>query len=254
MPTVVPVSSGQSSEAMAPTLPVPTPTPVTTLTTPLPSQPTVVPTASPQPPLTAGPATPLPDIAVSGWTFVNVQIYPNPYEEGVLLYGDAVNNTGTAQELDYIAGTFYDPAGQIIAAEEDTGDAWLLDVIPANGRMPFGFNIAGVENVTNLELNISAEPSNESPSQDFEFLELDSLIVAEKYCVSGQLQNPGNELEKYLVLVLVLYDEQDKMINFAEYPNPYFEELVGGETLPFEICVDAFKQNVADYEVRAWGQ
>jgi hypothetical protein len=92
IPTTVPVSSAQNLEAMASTPPLATLTPVTTLATPLPSQPT---------------ATPEPDTG-AGWSFVNVQIYPNSDEESSLLYGDVINNTGAAQHLKFITGNFYD--------------------------------------------------------------------------------------------------------------------------------------------------
>ena len=219
--------------------------------------------ASPLPDPVATPAAPspdttnvttIPDMEADGWSFTDVQVYTDQIDNGFLMYGDVINNTGSAQELDYITGTFYDAQGQVIAGEENVIDSWPLDIIPPGARVPFGLTVEGVQNVANLELNLYSEPSEDLPSQDFEFLNTNPSIAVGSYCVNGQLQNLGGELEGYLVIVLVLYNDQNKMINFAEYPEPYFEELVGGETLPFEICVDNFKQNVARYDLRAWGQ
>jgi hypothetical protein len=56
-----------------------------------------------------------------------------------------------------------------------------------------------------------------------------------------------------LVVVAVLYDSQDRVISFGEYyMDP--EYVVGDQTEEFEICVDSYDQDVARYELRAWGQ
>ena len=78
----------------------------------------------------ANPPTSTPVVETEGWAFANVQGYDDQYEDGLLLYGEVINNTGVAQQFEYISGTFYDAQGQIIADENSTGDYWPFKLIP----------------------------------------------------------------------------------------------------------------------------
>lgn len=68
------------------------------------------------------------------------------------------------------------------------------------------------------------------------------------------MRNPGGGLQDYLVIVAVLYDSQDKVVNFGDYYEPYPEDVVGDQTLTFETCTDSPDQDVARYELWTWGQ
>jgi hypothetical protein len=57
-----------------------------------------------------------------------------------------------------------------------------------------------------------------------------------------------------LVIAAVLYNAQDKVINFGSYENYSSEAMAGNATQDFEVCADPLDQEVARYEVRAWGQ
>ena len=119
--------------------------------TPLPTEtalPTDVPTATPA-------ATP----PASEWIFTPAQVYTDQYEDGLLLYGEVINNTGVAQELGYIFRTFYDAQGQIIADENSTGDYWPFKLIPPGERLPFGLFVDGIYGAANFDLQVQAEPS-----------------------------------------------------------------------------------------------
>ena len=180
-------------------------------------------------------------------------MYTDAYEGGLLVYGDLVNNTGASQEIFDIVGTFYDVQGQVVADETSTYSYWPVLVIPPGGRMPFELTVEGTRSADTYDLRVDAEPSGEVPRQDFEFFDLYQRDEGYGYCIGGTLRNPGVELQDDLVVVGALYDAQDTVIGFGEY-YPYFEGLVGDQTEDFEVCADRFNQEVARYELRAWGQ
>lgn len=199
------------------------------------------------------PATTAPNAETSGWSFVGLRVCTDQYEGGLWLYGDLINNTGVYQELFFITGTFYNAQGQAIA---DEGNAYGYSpalVIPPGERVPFELTVEGVQSAANFDLRVEAQPSSQVPRQDFEFSDLDQLDEGYGYCIGGTLRNPGSELQDYLVVVAVLYDGQDRVIGFGEHrADP--KSVVGDETEEFEICVDPHDQDVARYELRAWGQ
>lgn len=55
------------------------------------------------------------------------------------------------------------------------------------------------------------------------------------------------------MVVAILYDSQDRVINFGNYHQPAPTALVGDQMMDFEICVDPLDQTVTRYELRAWG-
>jgi hypothetical protein len=169
------------------------------------------------------------------------------------VYGNFINGTGTSQELGFITGTFYDAQGQVIAGEESTYDYWSVPVIPPGGRAPFELTVEGIQSAANFDLRVKAELSNENPRQDFEFLNLYEDAAEGLYCVGGTLRNPGDRLQDYLLIVTILYDSQDRVINFSDrYADP--EYAAGDDPQDFEVCVDTLSQEVARYELQAWGQ
>ena len=171
-------------------------------------------------------STPTPAPQPAGWSFANVRVYTGEIEAGLLLYGNLINNTGSAQELFFITGTFYDAQGQAIADEESTYDYWPVEFIPPGARVPFELTVDGIQSTNNFDLRVDAEPSGEAPRQDFEFSDLYQETMEYGYCVGGTLRNPGGQLEDYLVIVAVLYDNQDQVVSFGEY-YPYYDEVFG---------------------------
>jgi hypothetical protein len=187
---------------------------------------------------------------MSGWSFLGVRVYTDQYEGGLLLYGDLLNDTGSSQEVWYLTGTFYDAQGQVIADEGNAYGYCPVDVISSGGRVPFDLTVEGIQSAADFDLSVEAEPSSAAPRQDFEFSDLDQLDEGYGYCIGGTLQNPGSELQDYLVVVAVVYDNQDRVISFdSYYTDP--EYVVGDQTEEFEICVDSYDQDVARYELRA---
>jgi len=247
--------------AATPTSPVGTLTTGSTLT-PGPAAPTHTPIPNPmdspiptfQPSPTSPPPTVPPAIEPPGWSLASVRLSTDQ-EEGLVLYGDLINNTGSPQALALITGTFYNDQGQVVAGEDSVHDYWpAVDAIPSGGRLPFELTVDGIQGDARFTLRVEAELSSESPRQDFEFADLKQWNEEGVYCVGGTLRNPGGELQVYLVVVVVLYDNQDRVVNFGDYNEPYPIDVVGGQLSNFEICVDPHGQGVARYELRAWGQ
>lgn len=177
---------------------------------------------------------------------------PDPYDNGLLLHGDVINNTGSGQDLVSITGIFFDTEGQVIG-DANTAAYWPIATVPQGGRLPFELVIMGLQSVANFELKVKAEPSADTLHQEFEFLEVNSSTGAGDYCLVGKLHDLSGTLESYLIVVAVLYDDQEQVINYSDDYKPLPNGLMGGQTTDFEVCVDPLNQAVARYELQAWG-
>ena len=262
IPTPSVVENGSELVASTETLPTPRPGLTVTAEAVVPTNPQAINipdspllTTAPTPVnIEAAPATNPPIIlSPAGWEFTNVQVYPAPDARGLHLYGDVINNTGSPQELDFIAGMVYDAQGQSLAGEDRMVDQWPLDIMPPGAQMPFGLTIDGIQNGANFELNVSAEPIDDFPRQDFEFFNVNSTIKDNKYCVTGSLQNLGNQLEAYLMVVVILYNDQNNVAGFDVSYEFSPQDVLSDQTLDFEVCADPHNQQVAKYDLRAWG-
>ncbi len=247
---VVAVAGGAGANPLpaAPALDDPTPSspPPTTTPPPLPTE-----TPSPTPLPTAAPTvTPSPTTAV--WLFSGVRVVPVQDGNGLLLYGDMVNNTGSAQQLQFVRATFYDIQGQVIPAADIT-DYWPTEAVPPGGQLPFELAVTGVPSPANFDLSVEAVPSDRTPLQDFEFLDLNQSDEGGNYCLSGSLRDQGNEPQEYLVIVAILYDAQNNVVNFGDYYESDPGEEIDENALDFQLCVDPLGQDVARHELRAWG-
>jgi hypothetical protein len=187
------------------------------------------------------------------WSFVGVNGIYDPDWESVFVYGEVINNTGSPQRLSHITGDFYDDQGQVVVGQGDVDDFYQIDVVPPGGVVPFELALYDVQSVADFDLVVIAEPSGEAPRQDFEFSDLDAYDDAGDYCVGGRLRNPGGVLEDYLMIVVVLYNGQDNVIYFDSYEY-YAPGILSQQEQYFEVCVDRYGQEVARYDVRAWGK
>jgi hypothetical protein len=100
---------------------------------------------------------------------------------------------------------------------------------------------------------VEAKPSDDPTRLDFEFLDLEARNDDEDYCISGILGNPGAEVREYLVIAAILYDDQERVVNFIDYGIFGDVGLSSGDLVPFDLCVQPPNQGVARYEARAWG-
>jgi hypothetical protein len=204
-----------------------------------------------------GTYTPEPTLApvgVPGWTFANVHSYPDPYGDGILVYGDIVNGTGSVQELVVVTGTFFDAQGQQIAGPDDMVDYWPFDIVPVNGQLPFELTVLDIQQAADFDLIVDSRPSDQTPHLNFDTAIIEQWSEDGLYCLIGELENRGNSLNEYAVILAVLFDDQNQMLGFGEYYEPEPAEGLADFPLEFDICVDVGDQNVARYELRAWGQ
>lgn len=239
-------TSAASNQAMVPTQPpatlpaeaaTPTQPPVVSLITPVPDFPT---------------ATPV--LKTSEWSFANIQAYPDPYGEGLVMYGDLINDTASTQELARVTGQFYDGQGQLVADPDQTIDFWPIHIVPAGGRLPFELTILGTQNVAHYDLTVEAEPTQGHPHQAFEFSDVGEWEEEGLYCLSGSLQNRGEALHDYVMVVAIFYDNQDHMIKFGEFYETDFENQIDSQPVAFDICIELTAQEIARHELRAWGE
>lgn len=231
------------------------PTPIRQATLVVIGQPT--PGATGQPTPNQNPtATPTPNNGspAGGWAFVNVRVVSDEDEDWVMLYGNMVNNTGSTQEINYVSGVFFDGSGQVIADYDDTLDYWPVQAVAPGDRIPFELTVYDVTRIGQFNLSVFSHPSNQIPRHNFEFSEINSSSEDGEYCVTGQLRNPGGQLNEFLVVGLVLYNGQDQVIDFGTDEAGSPEEISGDNKLEFEACADTLDQNVGGYDVRAWGR
>jgi hypothetical protein len=241
-----PLDSSTPNQAAAPTQP-----PVTSLSqAAAPTQPPAVSFVTPVPDFPT--ATPV--LKSSEWSFANIQTYPDPYGEGLVLYGDLINDTASTQELARVTGQFYDGQGQLVADPDQTIDFWPIHIVPAGGRLPFELTILGTQNVADYDLTVEAEPTQGHPHQAFEFLDVDEWEEEGLHCLSGSLQNRGEPLHEYVMVVAIFYDNQDHMINFGEFYEADFENQIDSQPVAFDICIELTAQEIARHELRAWGE
>lgn len=175
-------------------------------------------------------------------------------DDELLIFGNIVNNTGLAQEITGVSGVFFDAQGQIIADDIDLSDYWSSDVLPNGGRTPFQLSVSGITSAASHNLSVETQPSTEPPRTDFQFLSIKQTNQQNDYCVSADLKNNGNDLSDYLIIAAVLYDGQNKVVNFSDWIEPAPAGIVGEDTYSFEICVSPPNAGVARYELVAWGR
>jgi hypothetical protein len=226
-------ASGRGAYSINPTRTIPTPAPT----------PTRYPTATSVATRAASP---------DGWAFAGVRSAAD--QDGLIVYGDVVNDTGSSQQMSQVTGTFYDAQGGVIAGSDDAYDSRPVEVVPSGGRMPFELVVYGIQSAADFDLQVISQSTDETPRQDFEFIGVDTSSTNGSYCVTGKLRNPGDRLSHYLVISAALYNGEDRLINFDSLEVPTPGLVVGDKSLSFSLCIEILDQEVADYEVQAWGK
>ncbi len=219
--------------------------------------------AAAPPPPTSTPtavATPLPAAVIKpgipsadGWSFTATRIDTIPARKLLLLYGEMVNNTGAAQQISLVTGTFYNSQGQLIAADKSTYGLWPTSIVPAGGHVPFALTVYDVQDTADFKLSVKAEAVDTAPRQDFEFVTVNEERVDGLYCLNGALKNPGSQLTDYLVIAAILYDAQGQVLRFFNVRETAVTEVIGDRALDFETCLESPPANVARHELLAWG-
>jgi hypothetical protein len=172
----------------------------------------------------------------------------------VTVYGEAVNNTGATQRINLIAGTFYNAQGQVVVTLIQTSGYWPVDVLPSGGRVPFEMIAPGTSDPASYTLAVQSQTSTATPRTDFEFTRQGESIGDGLYCAQAAFRNPGADLSSYLYIVLILYNDQNNVINLSEAYEPSLAEIAGGQSHDMEVCADPLGLTVDHYEWRAWGR
>jgi len=196
-------------------------------------------------------ATPVP--SANGWSFADLQVIREPETQLMFVYGDLINNTGASQQVSYVIGTFYDSQGLVIADQEDMYDYRPIEVVPPGGRVPFELTLNDLESLADYDLKVIAQESSQTPRQDFEFSDQSSESLEGTYCVSGKLRNPGPAVAEYLLVAAVMYNAESQVTIFGTYDVLSPETVVGDATSDFQVCIGPINQEIARYELRAWG-
>lgn len=190
-----------------------------------------------------------------GWTFANIRLTTDPDESdpNIVIFGEVINNSGAVQEIGAITGLFYDAQGQVIANEANTTDYWPVEAIPVGGRMPFEMVVIGIQSAASYKLSVESSLSPDLPRQNFEFSAVTQTTESGNYCVGGKVRNPGEALKSTLIIVVTLYDGQDKVINFGSDEKVGVTTLVGDKTVNFRICIVPPNQDTVRYDLQAFG-
>jgi hypothetical protein len=223
--------------------PLPTETPTATAT------PTATPTVTPTPLA----STPVAVEPAEGWTFEGVRVQPDPGLGGLLIYGEAINNSGAPQSILGLQGTFYDAQGGAITPQK-ISDYWPIETVPPGWRMPFELTLIGPTAVDRVELRVTTEESDEPLRTDFEVSQLTGADVESEFCVTGRARNLGQPLDRFLMVVGVLYDADGRVINWGTGYQRATADLTGDNTVVVSACAQRYNHNVARYELRAWGE
>lgn len=225
--------------------PSPTPSPTNSLDTSPSPTPTNVPANAP---------TATPTIEPTAWSFANIKVDSDELDNGIIFYGEFVNNTDTTQELTNITGTFYNAQGQVTATEDQIFDYWPIEIIPAGESIPFELAVTDIDDIADFDLHIESQPSDQALHQNFQITSLEQYTANNLYCLSGQLQNQGAQLQDYLTIIAVLYDADDHVIGFGEYFGPDAGNVQNDQFVDFDLCASSNAYPVARHELRIWGQ
>ncbi len=216
-----------ATEVTTATATVANPTPGAALTTPTAwATPTPRPTRTPLPTATATPAD-------TSWSFANVRV------DGDRVYGMLTNTSGSTRDLWFIA-----------AGGSTHYNSWPLDYVDAGESIPFVLSGQG----DGANLGAMGSAAEGIHHREFEASDLASQTDGGSYCVTGSITGPVDELEQYLIIALVLYDGDDRVINFADYDALDSDELAGGEPVPLLLCADSQGKSVDHYDLKVWGR
>lgn len=208
----------------------------------------------PQPPTARNPAgsTPTHRPETPGWAFVGIQT--STVKEQTSVVGELVNNTGAPQQNVEVSGVFYDAQDQVLLDEIDTLSYVPIEIIPAGAHVPFELNIESAQPIYRLDLLAMSDRAVETPRQDFQIVNVTYWEDADGlYCLGGDIQNSGDSIQDYLVVLATAYDGLGGLVTFGEYAPAAPTEAETGQISPFEMCLDPLDQQVAHYELNAVG-
>ncbi len=188
------------------------------------------------------------------WSFSGVRANTSQVQNGMLVYGNLINHSATAQKIELVNATFFDAQGNEIGEENYIQAHWPSYVVPPHdASMPFQLLVNGLNGAADFNLSLAASSSSNTPREDFEFSDLKQSIQFNSYCVDGHLRNAGGQLQDYLVITVVLYDKKNNVINFQDEQIYNPAGVMGDQTYHFKTCVAPPHNDVARYDLQAWG-
>lgn len=243
LPTLTPTpGSGQSAPALAPMAAGPA-----AAETPIPVAPDA-PASVPQPPDETSPEE-INQVGV-GWSVVGTQTTFNEGEAVVM--GVLINNTGSPQTAIELTGTFYDAQGKVIQDQIDTSSYVPVEIIPVEAHIPFELDAISPQPVSRVDVQVKSSPATDSPRQDFQITGLKQWTDTDgMYCLSGQVENPGDPVQGYLAVYATLYDNMGHLVSFSDYA-PSIDDP-SGQGADFEMCLDPLGHTITRHEVKALG-
>ena len=191
------------------------------------------------------------DFEEDGWAFSHMRSFYDENLEALFIFGRLTNKTGNAVEMDEITGHFLDDAGNIIA-EIDDSDLGYYTLLPPDTYTPFWVSTSELQSLTGFELEVGVFPPEDVTVRD-NFTPINENRLPDEdgnYCVTGQLQDEAGEQLGDISIIITLYDNNNKVINF-DFPD--LEDPEAGAVLTIEkICVDTFGVDVNRHEFQAW--
>lgn len=182
-----------------------------------------------------------------------MQSYYSAEDEAYRVFGEAVNNTGQTQDIETITGQFYNAQGQLIAGEDDVEAAFPVSVVAPGWRVPFDLYVDNAQSADRFELSVVATPSPTILRSDFATSGLSAAMENTNYCVRGTLQNPGPRPQSSVTLVAVIYDAQNRVINYGYSLRPA-SAVPENSSTEVKVCVPEPNANVASQTLTAWGR
>ena len=186
------------------------------------------------------------------WQFSGIKVNPKPNEGIVQLLGDITNISNSAQKLSFITGTFYDAQGNPVAGEDFTVDYWPTNIVPPGSKLPFEVIVLGVQNIADFDLRAEAQVVDNNMVQGFEFADVNLRQDESLFCLDGQLINSTGQVQENLIIIAVMFDDQDRVAGFADFTANANQSNI--QPLPFDMCTEVSQPNISRHELRAWGQ
>jgi hypothetical protein len=167
--------------------------------------------------------------------------------------GEVLNLSGQPAEEVQVQVTLHDEQGTLLAS----GAAFTeLDVLAAGGRAPFAilFSVPPTSFAQYQTRILGGVPSTHLGPR------YPDLAVAEdrgewldenRYQVRGEVRNSGQKDAEKVVVVIVLYDEEDRVVGARTVPIPA-EVFLAGANAPFEVVLTPLG-SVARYDIQVQG-
>jgi hypothetical protein len=186
-----------------------------------------------------------------GWSFTSTRLDLDQENHLLLVQGELINDTGSAQQLASVSGAFYNDQGQLMA--ESSYNASPIEVVPPGRRVPFELAVYAHQEAASYDLWASSSPSSYTPGQNFELLNVNEQNNGETHCLTGLLKSQSGGLKDYVVIVVTWYDDQDQVVKFKNHYETNVTELNDNQPQEFSLCTEAPVGQIARNELQTWG-